>query len=900
MTQTVDYNLDLPNEGLKNTGQIINGNWQKINDGRTHKGTCGVGFTAAEVGYINPATGKAELAKADALATARAIDFIDADTIIDAEGFFRCSGYIEKVGWGLTPGPVWLSDTVAGDVVQVEPTIAVPLGIAVSSTKIWIIGLTPFDKSVVPIAHASTHEDGGADEIEIANLPTGEVDITKVLKPDGAGGIAWTVGGGAVFWDVLIGPTGDYADLTDYYADAPAALDQIAMQSGVYDESSGGVTMLDGQTIFTVSRPSGADAGDWPVIIDIGTQDFTLANGTTVRGVVIRFEGVGAGDYIGTIPNPCSFIDCRFQHTGTTQSRIFNISGDDVLFDNCIFDGNGYVVMGLYVTGDRCNIKSPKFYNMVATNYSIGMHVEFYNSSGNVISDAYFEELGTGANQEAIIIESGTGTDNFYSNIIIYANTTTPKRVNGMYLTRDGSVVDGDRIEGCYHGIYTAAAVGVRITNFFIKNCSQFGIYNSTNSNGASIENGYCDTCGTSGTALTGGVFTRANDVHVSNVHVVNTPVSMAKDYYIYAGTDTMMVNCTGTGELNINGTQAQVTNCHIYDLGFGGSANNVRFDGCVFAVLGSFAPYTIFDGCYSPTGDTDPTVNEDIGDGFREGDTWNNVTGGKIFKITDISSGAAVWRQIYPASGAPAAHAASHKLGGSDLIRLDEFALPTALVNINNQQLKNVGGFQGRQRATTIASGNLVIAADDFHVFVGGEGGSADQLDNIFYSGLLEGTVILLWWNGQTILVKHDNGTTGPINLANETDYVLSEFKQCIMLVYRSSEWHELNNTGEPKLPVCIAKAVTISGGLFAWDSGRSLYLVSGEGAAADDLNGITGIESGAIITLGYAGETITIKDLASAGGTEFHLRSGDLTINGTEDAYSFQNINGELVQLG
>lgn len=43
-----------------------------------------------------------------------------------------------------------------------------------------------------PTAHASTHEDGGSDEIEISNLATSENDTALVLKPDGAGGVTWT------------------------------------------------------------------------------------------------------------------------------------------------------------------------------------------------------------------------------------------------------------------------------------------------------------------------------------------------------------------------------------------------------------------------------------------------------------------------------------------------------------------------------------------------------------------------------------------------------------------------------------------------------------------------------------------------------------------------------------
>ena len=73
-----------------------------------------------------------------------------------------------------------------------------------------------------PKEHASTHESGGSDEIdvtgltgagaptEITDIPTAETDTTKVLAPDGAGGVEFRAesGGGG-------GPTElDYVELT--------------------------------------------------------------------------------------------------------------------------------------------------------------------------------------------------------------------------------------------------------------------------------------------------------------------------------------------------------------------------------------------------------------------------------------------------------------------------------------------------------------------------------------------------------------------------------------------------------------------------------------------------------------------------------------------------------------
>jgi hypothetical protein len=42
-----------------------------------------------------------------------------------------------------------------------------------------------------PLGHNASHEHGGSDEIEIADMGTSETDTTKRLAPDGLGGVAW-------------------------------------------------------------------------------------------------------------------------------------------------------------------------------------------------------------------------------------------------------------------------------------------------------------------------------------------------------------------------------------------------------------------------------------------------------------------------------------------------------------------------------------------------------------------------------------------------------------------------------------------------------------------------------------------------------------------------------------
>lgn len=46
----------------------------------------------------------------------------------------------------------------------------------------------------------------------------------------------------------------------------------------------------------------------------------------------------------------------------------------------------------------------------------------------------------------------------------------------------------------------------------------------------------------------------------------------------------------------------------------------------------------------------TDPTTNDDEGDGYASGSLWFNLTDSKIFVCEDASTSAAVWRQVWPA----------------------------------------------------------------------------------------------------------------------------------------------------------------------------------------------------------------------------------------------------------
>lgn len=89
-------------------------------------------------------------------------------------------------------------------------------------------GGTVWTAASAPGAHASTHADGGADEIDAADLGSGAATDGYVLTADGAGGAAWEAptggGGGSVATDAIWDAKGDLAGGTGANAAARLAV----------------------------------------------------------------------------------------------------------------------------------------------------------------------------------------------------------------------------------------------------------------------------------------------------------------------------------------------------------------------------------------------------------------------------------------------------------------------------------------------------------------------------------------------------------------------------------------------------------------------------------------------------------------------------------------------------
>lgn len=164
------------------------------------------------------------------------------------------------------------------------------------------------DDAHPPKVHATSHEAGGTDELEITSLATSETDDALVLAPDGAGGVEFRAesgGGGGATLDgraVLVAVQGMNPASTDVAAPnandafvwpmlvpAPMLLDKVGfyvttgnsgtLQWGLFDCSSdatactkvaggsGTLASTGYQTIAATGTPVSVDAGGYILLV---------------------------------------------------------------------------------------------------------------------------------------------------------------------------------------------------------------------------------------------------------------------------------------------------------------------------------------------------------------------------------------------------------------------------------------------------------------------------------------------------------------------------------------------------------------------------------------------------------------------------------------------------------
>ncbi len=131
-------NLEQPDQGTANWDALMNENLGILEKGFTLKAIAGLTVTANKVAYLD-SNNKFGLAIAGAGNTvARHVGFMTTNINLDVEGYARHTGYHTDPNWSFTPGPVYLSDSVAGDVTQTAPGDSVLVGFAIQTNELLI------------------------------------------------------------------------------------------------------------------------------------------------------------------------------------------------------------------------------------------------------------------------------------------------------------------------------------------------------------------------------------------------------------------------------------------------------------------------------------------------------------------------------------------------------------------------------------------------------------------------------------------------------------------------------------------------------------------------------------------------------------------------------------------
>jgi len=164
-------------------------------------------------------------------------------------------------------------------------------------------------------SHASRHEEGGADEIEVSDMGTSETDSTLVLQPDGSGGVEWGPGPVAPVFEAYDATGG--TSFTGTAVTVPLATERI--KDSIYTHST---VTNNGQVTVT-------ETGDYRITAQVGTQ-ITSGNARSTSEMWLE---VDTGGSFSEVPGSRGFMyNRKTDEGGTHASRtlLLNVTAGDV------------------------------------------------------------------------------------------------------------------------------------------------------------------------------------------------------------------------------------------------------------------------------------------------------------------------------------------------------------------------------------------------------------------------------------------------------------------------------------------------------------------------------------------------------------------------------------------
>ncbi len=132
-------NYALPEVGDGTWGPTIGANYVKAERGLTIKGTAGTTLSINDVVYQN-SNFKFEKAINDLAGgtASKFVGFAMQNMNLDTEGYVLHSGFTVGATWNFTAGPVYLSQTLAGDVTQAGITSDIVVGYAIGTNELIV------------------------------------------------------------------------------------------------------------------------------------------------------------------------------------------------------------------------------------------------------------------------------------------------------------------------------------------------------------------------------------------------------------------------------------------------------------------------------------------------------------------------------------------------------------------------------------------------------------------------------------------------------------------------------------------------------------------------------------------------------------------------------------------
>jgi hypothetical protein len=158
--------------------------------------------------------------------------------------------------------------------IAVVATVPHQPGAQISILGPYHFDIKPVGMGPAPAAHHATHEQGGSDPILVGDLGTSELDPTKVLAPDGAGGLTWIYPPSAPLIESL--PTAEMDDTLALMPDGAGGVVWGTVASPNPDETT--QTLTDGANI------------DWDLALG-GAADVTLAGNRTMNAPTNMVDG---------------------------------------------------------------------------------------------------------------------------------------------------------------------------------------------------------------------------------------------------------------------------------------------------------------------------------------------------------------------------------------------------------------------------------------------------------------------------------------------------------------------------------------------------------------------------------------------------------------------------------